>query len=241
MLKKAVEWEMADHSPFDKGKSLMLKENNKRLRFLNKDEIYMLLDECPDHLKDIIECALNTGMRKGEILNLKWDQIRNGFIYLSKTKTNEARQIPINDDLETLFKRIRKKQHLRSDHVFTFYRVTKKPKPFNGKPITDTVKTAFNAAVKRAGLVDFRFHDLRHTFASQMIMHGGSLKDVQELLGHKTMSMTLRYSHLSQEHKRKAVNLLNGLTGQDNQNPMSENVRFLDSRQNAKKEPDLNN
>ena len=69
------------------------------------------------------------------------------------------------------------------------------------------------AAVARAGLQDFRFHDLRHTFASQVIMRGGSLKDVQELLGHKTMTMTLRYSHLSSDHKRNAVNLLNGLTG----------------------------
>ena len=62
------------------------------------------------------------------------------------------------------------------------------------------------------GYQNFRFHDLRHTFASQVIMRGGTLKDVQELLGHKTMTMTLRYAHLSQEHKRKAVNLLNGLT-----------------------------
>jgi integrase len=60
--------------------------------------------------------------------------------------------------------------------------------------------------------VDFRFHDLRHTFASQLLLKGGTLKDVQELLGHKTMTMTLRYAHLTQEHKKKAVNLLNGLT-----------------------------
>jgi len=68
------------------------------------------------------------------------------------------------------------------------------------------------SAIKRAGLVDFRFHDLRDTFANQLIMKGGSLKDVQELLGHKTMTMTLRYSHLTQEHKKRAVNLLNDLT-----------------------------
>ena len=79
------------------------------------------------------------------------------------------------------------------------------------KPYTYITNT-FNAGVKRAGVEDFKFHDLRHTFASQLLMKGGSLKDVQELLGHKTMTMTLRYAHLSQEHKRKAVNLLNGLT-----------------------------
>jgi len=73
------------------------------------------------------------------------------------------------------------------------------------------VKTAFRAACDNAGVEDFRFHDLRHTFASQLILKGGTLKDVQELLGHKTMTMTLRYAHLTQEHKRKAVNLLASL------------------------------
>ncbi len=202
IFNKAVEWEMIEQSPFSKGRSLLLKENNKRLRFLNDDEITNLLDACNEDLRDIVECALNTGMRKGEILGLKWDQIRNGFIYLDKTKTNESRQILINDTLDNLFKHIRKKQHLTSKYVFTY----------QGRRI-DSVKTSFNAAVKRAGIVDFRFHDLRHTFASQVLLRGGDLKDIQELLGHKTMTMTLRYAHLTQERKKQAVNLLNGLTG----------------------------
>jgi integrase len=81
----------------------------------------------------------------------------------------------------------------------------------------NSLRSSFPAALRRAGIQDFRFHDLRHTFASHMIMRGASLKEIQELLGHKTMTMTLRYAHLSQEHKRKAVNLLNGLV-------MSQNV-----------------
>ncbi len=101
-----------------------------------------------------------------------------------------------------VFRTIRKEQHLTSEYVFTF----------NDKPLGN-IKKGFKAAVVRSGLQDFRFHDLRHTFSSQVIMRGGSLKDVQELLGHKTMTMTLRYSHLSSDHKRNAVNLLNGLTG----------------------------
>ena len=95
LFTKAVEWEMMEQSPFDKGKSLILKENNKRLRFLNDDEIPKLLSECPIYLKRIVECALNTGMRRGEILGLKWSCIRNGFIYLQRTKTNESMQIPV--------------------------------------------------------------------------------------------------------------------------------------------------
>jgi integrase len=73
-------------------------------------------------------------------------------------------------------------------------------------------QTGFKEALKRAVIEDFRFHDLRHTFASHMLMRGAGLKDVQEILGHKTMTMTLRYAHLSGEHKRRAVNLLSGLT-----------------------------
>jgi integrase len=74
------------------------------------------------------------------------------------------------------------------------------------------IKRSFASAVIRAKIEDYKFHDLRHTFASHMIMRCASLKEVQEILGHKTMTMTLRYAHLSQEHKKKAVNLLNGLT-----------------------------
>ncbi|UCF90671.1 MAG: site-specific integrase [Desulfobacterales bacterium] len=243
MCAKAFEWEMVEANPFEKGKSLHLKENNRRDRFLSEEEIDKLLDACceravikfgqnpgnqskragtpqnPYYLRDIVECALNTGMRRGEILSLKWNQIKNGFIYLAETKTKEPRQIPINDDLAELFSRIRKEQHLTSEYVFTY----------QNKRI-DSLRTSFNAAVKRAGIDNFRFHDLRHTFASQLLLKGGTLKDVQELLGHKTMTMTLRYAHLTQEHKRKAVNLLNGLTGRGSDKPkfkpMSDFVRF---------------
>lgn len=203
LFNKAVEWDMMEKSPFEHKQSLRLKENNKRVRFLNEDEITSLLSACAPHLKPIVETAILTGMRRGEILSLKWDQIRGGFIYLEKTKTNEARQIPVSDDLEAIFKDIRHKDGLRYEHVFTF----------RGQPIERDLHVCFGAALKRAGLVGFHFHDLRHTFASQLILNGGSLKDVQEILGHKSMTMTLRYAHLTQESKRKAVNLLNGLTG----------------------------
>jgi len=217
LFSKAFEWEMIEQSPFDRGRSLMLKENNERVRFLTEEEISRLLAECPEHLSRIVECAINTGMRRGEILRLKWRQIRNGFIYLRKTKTKNARQIPVNEDLEALFKRIKREQNPKSDNVVD---LTGKPFQdisseyvfvYKGEPVKG-IKTSFKTALKNAGIEDFKFHDLRHTFASQVLMRGGTLKDVQELLGHKTMTMTLRYSHLTQEHKKRAVNLLNGLT-----------------------------
>jgi integrase len=228
LFSKAFEWEMVEQSPFERGKSLMLKENNERVRFLNDDEIQLLLENSTPHLRDIIICAINTGMRRGEILNLKWSQVRGGFIYLQKgIKTKERREIPINDELAILFQRIKAQQNQKgatvirldgnnvircdgnpvegqnstSEYVFTY----------KGKRVKN-IKKAFKTALKNARITDFRFHDLRHTFASQVIMRGGDLKDVQELLGHKSMSMTLRYSHLSQKHKKRAVNLLNGLT-----------------------------
>ena len=78
--------------------------------------------------------------------------------------------------------------------------------------MVQNVRTAFAGALDRAGIKTFRFHDLRHTFASHMVMRGASLKDPRELLGHKSKSMLLRYTHLTQEPKKKAANLLQGLT-----------------------------
>jgi integrase len=216
MLNKAVEWEMMGKNPLNRGKSLMIEENNKRLRFLSEGEIKKLLNECPKYLHSIVECALNTGMRKGEILSLKWSQIGNGLIYLDKTKTNEARQIPISDTLKKVLRETRRENQLKSEFVFTY----------KEKPVKD-VKRAFGGALRRERIEDFRFHDLRHTFASHLIMRRATLKKVQELLGHKAVNMTVRYAHLSQEHKQKAVNLLNGLTAPNKETAtMSQNVTF---------------
>ena len=89
-------------------------------------------------------------------------------------------------------------------------KIRKRGKGYHGEPVKD-IKTAFKVALNRADIEDFHFHDLRHTFVSQLLLRGGTLKDVQELLGHKSMTMTLRYAHLTQEHKKNAVNLLNSL------------------------------
>lgn len=216
VFSKAVEWEMMEQNPFTKGKALVAKANNKRFRYLTEEEIERLLvNSVNDYTKDIVTAVINTGMRRQEVLNLKWNQIRIGFIYLDKTKTNESRQIPINDDLAELFRAIRKRNQLKFDYVFC----DNKGRPFK------QINKSFQASLKKAGIEDFRFHDLRHTFASHFVMRKGSLKDLQELLGHKTLAMTMRYAHLSQEHKKKAVNLLNGLTskkGNDKQEILKE-------------------
>jgi integrase len=201
MLAKAVEWELLETSPFKKGKRLMFKENNQRLRFLTHDEIEALIPACTSHLKPIVETALHTGMRRGEILSLKWEQIRNGFIYLKETKSNKARQIPINDQVGQIFRELRLKNQLKTQYVFCGP---------DGNRLQE-VKRSFNSACRRAGIYDFRFHDLRHTFASHLVMNGVGLKAVQELLGHADLKMTMRYAHLSQAHLKDAVAALNNL------------------------------
>ena len=155
------------------------------------------------------------------MLTLEWDLIRNGLIYLEKTKNGEARQVPINNDLAEVFKRVRKTQgpflqevkkggEKPVRYVFTYKAGEETPAKSMKR-----VDRSFKAALTRAGIENFRFHDLRHTFASHFIMRGGNLKELQEILGHKDITMTMRYSHLSQEHKKKAVNLLNGLTSKN--------------------------
>jgi integrase len=200
MFSKAVQWEMVETHVAEKVRQVkLLEENNKRLRYLSKEECHTLLSSCDAHLRPIVIMAMNTGMRKGEILNLKWDNVdlKNGFLLLDKTKNGGRREVPINHTLESALKNIVR----RLDILYVFYN------PVTGKPY-DNIKKSFNSALKRAGVVDFKFHDLRHTFASQLVMAGIDLTTVKELLGHKSLVMTLRYAHLAPSHKVKAVNVL---------------------------------
>jgi|TARA_B100000959_G_scaffold65628_1_gene69741 integrase len=200
MFTKAVEWLMIEEEILKRIRKVKLFcVNNERLRYLSKEESESLISNCTSHLKPIVIAALNTGMRKGEILCLQWDRnidLKHGFILLDKTKSGKRREIPINQTFrETLQKQVR---HIHSPYVF-----------FNkdGKRYKEVVKS-FKSALRRSGIKDFKFHDLRHTFASQLAMAGVDLPTLKELLGHKTLAMTLRYAHLAPSHKQKAVELL---------------------------------
>jgi integrase len=207
MFNKAVECGLLETSPFARGKRLMFQENNHRLRFLSDAEVEALLEAFnliranSPHRRPIVETALLTGMRREELLSLKREQIRNGFIYLTETKSGKARQIPINDHLSRILRELRRENQLRSPYGFCDSR---------GRRYQE-VKRCFASACRRAGITGFRFHDLRHTCASHLVMKGASLKVVQELLGHSDLKMTMRYAHLSQEHLKDSVNLLNDL------------------------------
>ena len=227
-LTKAVEWEMVDESILKKvRKAKLLEENNKRLRYLSKEECGTLINECNKRMKPIVIMALNTGMRRGEILKLQWDNVdlRHGFILLDITKNGERREIPLNGTSKSLLEELKKgnKGNVEALHKENNDNVTPYPSnnpyvfydPITGNPYSD-LKTGFNSACKRAGIKDFHFHDLRHTFASQLVMAGIDLTTVSRLLGHKSLAMTLRYSHLSPQHMTKAVDVLdNILTGKN--------------------------
>jgi len=196
IFNRAIEWKKARENPMHQVK--LFKENNQRLRYLEKEEIVRLLENCCEHLKPIVTVALNTGMRKGEILNLKWHDIdfRRDIIYLHNTKNGEKREIPMNSEVRTTLIKVRK--HPQSPYIFCSK---------TGKPFGD-IKKSFLTALTNSGIINFHFHDLRHTFASQLVMSGVDLNTVRELMGHKSIQMTLRYSHLSPDHKKRAVDIL---------------------------------
>ncbi len=178
----------------------LLEENNRRLRFLSKEECKALITSCDPHLKPIVIMALNTGCRKGEILSLEWDKhidLRHGFITLDRTKNGERKEIPINDTLRQTLQGLTR----RLDVPYAFY------DHGTGRPYRD-IKRSFKTALRRSGIKDFKFHDLRHTFASHLVMAGVDLTTVSKLLGHKDIKMTLRYAHLAPAHMVKAVDIL---------------------------------
>jgi integrase len=214
MFTKAVEWEMVEEEALKRVRRVkLLPENNRRLRYLSKEQCKDLITCCAPHLRPIVITALNTGMRKEEILSLQWEKhidLKHGFILLDVTKNGERREIPINrTSLDTLKELVR---HINSPYVFV---------DANGNRYRD-VRRSFKSALRKAGIKDFRFHDLRHCFASHLVMAGVDLTTVKELLGHKTLTMTLRYAHLAPSHKVAALAMLEEAMGQRSALPRSQ-------------------
>jgi integrase len=190
------DWEVIDSVP----RIRLEKEPQGRLRWLTQEEITRLLNACSKsknkELPAAVIVALNTGLRRGELLGLSWERVdmSRGVIRLELTKSGRRREVPLNGD---------------SDRAL----VGLGPKA-NGRVFkTRYIQTAYNNAVAAAKLDDVNFHTLRHTFASWAVMRGVTLKELQELLGHASLAMTMRYAHLAPEHLRTAVSRLEGLAG----------------------------
>src|SRR5947207_5189511 len=198
MLNLAVEWELLEESPMQGIK--FLRENNARTRYLSLEECQRLIASCiAPHIRALVAIALHSGMRLGEILNLCWHDLdfASSFILVRDSKNGESRHVPMDATLSALFRAY--PQRPGTDLVFSSR---------CGGHIVD-VRMGFLNSCKRASLTDLHFHDLRHTFASQFVMAGGDLYILKEILGHKSITMTTRYAHLSPTYKIKAIDRMN--------------------------------
>ena len=201
MYSIAVQYGKIDRQPFSIAKKKFREQG--RLRYLLPDDAKRLVDACQDHLQPIVITALHTGMRKGEILTLRLGvnvDLDERRISLQETKNGEKRYLPMNETVYEVLARVAKDK-APGDYLFP---------GMDGKPLTD-VKRSFKSALKESGIENFRFHDLRHTFASNLAMQGVDLPTIKELMGHKDIKMTLRYAHLSPDHQAQAVTILDGL------------------------------
>jgi len=173
------------------------KENTGRVRFLSDDERQRLLEACRPHaeLYLAVLLALTTGARQAEIMGLRWGQIdfRRKVITLHETKNRDRRAIPLVGEAFTLLEERAKVRHLKEDRVFPPTAKAKKAKYLD-------LRQPWEGALQAAGIADFRWHDLRHTAASYLAMSGVSLVEIAKVLGHRTLQMVARYSHLSEGH-----------------------------------------
>jgi len=197
-----------DTVPFGKGtgKVKLYKENNRRVRDLSDKEEAALREKMPVSEWAKVAVALYTGLRQGNQFLIKWEDVNfeTGTIRARQSKSGEDYHVPMNDELRRILREL--PSRMRSPWVFP----------------SDTEETALDAknfvhrtfapAVLAAEITDFHWHDLRHTFASRLVMRGVDLTTVQELMGHKTPAMTSRYAHLSPGHRLDAVQKLNPST-----------------------------
>lgn len=200
-------WELNIRNPTERQR---LPRPEHRVRYLEEDEAENLLEKARNQdygilLHSFILLALNTGCRKNEMLNLRWDDIseRRSTITLraEMTKSRKRRVIPLNTRAKEALQAMRdwqEKHKITSEWVFT---------RFDGQRFK-WINRLFDRAKDKAGITDFRIHDLRHTFASWLVMHGVDLIKVRDLLGHSTVVMTERYAHLAPDRLHGAVALL---------------------------------
>ncbi|AZL75027.1 tyrosine-type recombinase/integrase [Pseudomonas oryziphila] len=231
---RAVEWGYLETSPLNKVKALKV-DTKGRVRYLSADEDKALRESLDareermraerdsanqwrtkrkreplpdlravtftDHLKPMVILSLKTGLRRGELFNLRWFDVnlqrKTLTIDGAGTKTTETRHVPLNAEAQATLLAW-KEQSASGGYVF--------PSP-DGKRMTD-VKTAWLELLKAANVKDFRWHDMRHDFASRLVMAGAMLNTVRDLLGHSDIKMTLRYAHLAPDSKAAAVELI---------------------------------
>lgn len=188
VLRKCVnQWEWLDRAPNFR----MLKEPTRRIRFLAREEAQRLLAALPEHLADMAAFSLATGLRRANVTGLHWTQVdlvrRIAWVHPDQAKARKAIAVPLNAEAVVL---IRKNLGKHPTHVFSY----------KGRPIVQVSTKAWYAALEKAEIEDFRWHDLRHTWASWHVQQGTPLFALQELGGWESSEMVRRYAHLAAEH-----------------------------------------
>lgn len=186
------EWGWLDKTPIIR----MRKIENKRIRWLTKQEANRLLKELPPHLQDMASFTLATGLRESNVTQLKWSEIhldtKHALIHADESKSKRPIPVPLNKQAISILK-AQMGKHLT--YVFTY----------KGNPVNRCNNHAWQKALKRAGIDNFRWHDLRHTWASWHVQNGTPLHELQQLGGWANYEMVLRYAHLSSAHLRAAA------------------------------------
>lgn len=199
------EWGLVQDSPMKKVKKP--KEPRGRVRFLDDKERERLLEECKKSkskfLYPIVITAISTGMRYSEILNLTWDKVdlKRGIATIEETKNGERRAVPITGLCKEVLQGLFTQRRIDTNLLF----------PESGKqnPRPVVIRDSWESALEAAKISDFRFHDLRHCTASYLAMNGATLSEVAEVLGHKTLAMVKRYSHMTEAHTSAIVEKMN--------------------------------
>lgn len=181
------EWEWIDRAPVIR----LLPEPKRRIRWLIRDEADRLVASLPEHLAEMARFSLSTGLRQRNVADLQWSQVdlkrRMAWIHPDQAKARKAIGVPLNAEAMLVLRRL---EGRHPTHVFTY----------RAKPIKQVNTKAWKAALQRAGIEDFRWHDLRHTWASWHVQAGTPLVVLQELGGWESELMVRRYAHLSTEH-----------------------------------------
>lgn len=186
------EWDWIDKVP----KVRMYPEPQNRVRYLTREEADRLLAELPDHLRAMAVFTLSTGLRQRNVSFLRWDQVDLdrgvAWIHADQIKTKRALAVPLNDSGQKILA-----SQMGKHEEWCF--------PYKGKPVNRCSTTAWHNALKRAQIENFKWHDLRHTWASWHVQSGTSLYELQELGGWSSFEMVQRYAHLGAEHLRDAA------------------------------------
>lgn len=201
--------DLVERNPFKRIK--LLRENNARVRWLTDEEEKELRKEIGEESWPFVAFALHTGLRQAEQFNLRWEHVDfvNLVLTVPRSKHGETRHVHLNETAVAVLRDA--PSRCVSDWVFPSRTGATPLEPHN------FLNRVFAPALKEAGIRDFRWHDLRHTFASRLVMSGVDLATVKELMGHKTLSMTLRYAHLSTSHRVAAVRMLDARTADGGQ------------------------